>query len=183
MNNISFADVFNNFGYSMFDNIVIPPNVEKEILINSIIDKVMLYQPLFTDYNFLTIKTNLFFSKNAEVFARLSDAFKMEYNPLHNYDSTEQIVDKATNTRTGQNVDTSKVSAFDVDTFSNSDQMQSDINEQDVNEYNHELRRFGNIGVTTSQQMIESELNVRPKLNIYDVIANLYFNEFCIATI
>ena len=35
----------------------------------------------------------------------------------------------------------------------------------------------GNIGVTTSQQMIQSEIELR-KFNIYDYIADLYANEF-----
>jgi hypothetical protein len=38
----------------------------------------------------------------------------------------------------------------------------------------------GNIGVTTSQQMLESELKIR-EWNLYDHIADLFVTEFCIA--
>lgn len=38
----------------------------------------------------------------------------------------------------------------------------------------------GNIGVTTSQQMLESELEVAPKLNIYSYITNEFKKRFCV---
>lgn len=42
---------------------------------------------------------------------------------------------------------------------------------------NHELTRYGNIGVTTSQQMLEAERAVR-NFSIYDVIASLICSQF-----
>lgn len=42
-------------------------------------------------------------------------------------------------------------------------------------------RAHGNIGVTTSQQMLEAELNIQ-KFNVYEEIANLFLTEFVIYT-
>lgn len=42
-------------------------------------------------------------------------------------------------------------------------------------------RAHGNVGVTTSQQMLEAELNIS-KWNLYDEVADLFLNEFCIYT-
>lgn len=44
---------------------------------------------------------------------------------------------------------------------------------------NLENRIHGNIGVTTSQQMLESELKLQ-YWNLYDKISNLFMKEFCI---
>ena len=38
----------------------------------------------------------------------------------------------------------------------------------------------GNIGVTTSQQMLEQELLVAPKLNVYNYIMESFKNRFCL---
>ena len=38
----------------------------------------------------------------------------------------------------------------------------------------------GNIGVTTSQQMLEQEIELTPKLNIYNIILESFRNRFCI---
>lgn len=43
----------------------------------------------------------------------------------------------------------------------------------------HEARLHGNIGVTTSQQMLQAELDVQ-RFNLYDNIADLFVEEFCI---
>lgn len=40
----------------------------------------------------------------------------------------------------------------------------------------------GNIGVTTSQQMLESEMKLRGEYNIYNMITDLWISEFCIMT-
>ena len=40
-------------------------------------------------------------------------------------------------------------------------------------------RLYGNIGVTTSQQMLQSELDVA-RWNVYEQIADLFVDEFCI---
>lgn len=55
----------------------------------------------------------------------------------------------------------------------------SRTNEETVAE-TYTQRRQGNIGVTMSQQLLEAELNVRPKLNIYDFIANSFKKKFTI---
>lgn len=43
----------------------------------------------------------------------------------------------------------------------------------------HTGRLHGNIGVTTSQQMLQAELDIS-KWNLYDEIADLFISEFCI---
>ena len=43
----------------------------------------------------------------------------------------------------------------------------------------HEARLFGNIGVTTSQQMLKDELDIAT-WNLYDHISDIFIEEFCI---
>ena len=45
----------------------------------------------------------------------------------------------------------------------------------------HTGRTHGNIGVTTSQQMLQAELEVA-KFNVYNELADLFLQEFCIYT-
>lgn len=44
----------------------------------------------------------------------------------------------------------------------------------------NDIEAFGNIGVTTSQQMLESELELAPKLNVFNYIIESFKNRFCI---
>lgn len=43
----------------------------------------------------------------------------------------------------------------------------------------HSIRAYGNIGVTTTQQMLQSERDI-VQFNIYDFIADSFKNEFCL---
>ena len=51
---------------------------------------------------------------------------------------------------------------------------------EDETETSRESRIHGNIGVTTSQQMLEQEIEVAPKLNIINLMIESFKNRFCI---
>ena len=119
---------------------------------------------------------------------KLAEAMFSDYNPVDNYNMIENrstLLEETTNTENEEKV-VNKYSGF------NSDEM-SDVSESDTEgsidttktttggKVNNELTRRGNIGVTTSQQMIESEYNLRKKnlLNlIYHDIDTILFIDY-----
>jgi len=89
-------------------------------------------------------------------------------------------------TESGQNNSTDSEA---ISTQSTNEQSGSGENNRDVkgdnkyetdNNLSHNAHLYGNIGVTTSQQMLESEIKLRQNINIYDVIAEIFFKELCI---
>lgn len=52
-------------------------------------------------------------------------------------------------------------------------------NENAINSRSHSMRAFGNIGVTTSQQMLQAELDI-DAWNVYEHITDLFIDEFCV---
>lgn len=122
---------------------------------------------------------------------KLVDTLSLEYNPIENYSMTEKGKDtrtpnitqtnKGTNTNTAE-VDTAittgkttfdKSDSFINDTRSTNKGTNTDTQGIDTTvttagneKTEHELTRSGNIGVTTSQQMIESER----KLAMFSVV-------------
>lgn len=115
---------------------------------------------------------------------KLHDAMFADYNPIQNYDSTEEITrsgdDKvSTNTDLKQ---TSKVSAFNSSVMQDNAEIDNSglaANNYSKTDYNSKVKttRYGNIGVTTSQQMIESEIELR-KQNFLELIFNDVDNVF-----
>ena len=77
--------------------------------------------------------------------------------------------DKSSSTSSGSNVSNSTTKANGT------------INENETGTNKRTGRAHGNIGVTTSQQMLESELKIA-RWNLYDEIADLFLSEFCIYT-
>ena len=85
---------------------------------------------------------------------------------------------------------TNKVAGFDSATLVDHDESISSASGTDRTELTHgetiddtasrTSRIHGNIGVTTSQQMLESELDIAPRLNFYRFIAEEFKKRFCI---
>lgn len=129
------------------------------------------------------IKMKYFFGWN-----KLAEALFSDYNPIENYNMVENketdyeektesdISETTTNSYNGFNADDMKdvsKSVLDAD---------NTVTKTDTGtKTKNELIRSGNIGVTTSQQMIESEYNLRKKnlLNlIYTDIDSILFIDY-----
>lgn len=70
------------------------------------------------------------------------------------------------------------------DDYSGTDKTKENIKENETNdrELIHTAHLFGNIGVTTSQSMLRDEVAVRTDINLYSLISELIYREFCIYT-
>lgn len=147
-------------------------------------------------------------SRMSENLKKSLDAFNTEYNPLENYDKNEEITytfgetkeifskgEQTNKTITGEShgMDIYSESTYEQDTFVNKNKSESNIDERTdtmtdgqrsdnrtISSYQNvtKNRTHGNIGVTTSQQMLESELEMRKHDIIFDYIkdfADKYF--------
>lgn len=79
-----------------------------------------------------------------------------DYNPIENYRMTETGADGATSTASGDN--TTAVTTYDSATLRDTQKDTNNANSQ--TNTTHNLTRSGNIGVTTSQQMLQSERDI-----------------------
>jgi len=92
-----------------------------------------------------------------------------EYNPIHNYDMSEEE-------KVGSKISTSSDVKVGTYGFNSSTSVpQSDNNSSTVSEGNkednvRELTRKGNIGVTSSQNLIEQEIDLRTKHKMLEII-------------
>lgn len=124
-------------------------NHSNEKWISPLFEKLYGMNPSTT----LTTLANIIINKFSDKWNRLYDAFiTTTYDPIENYSMTEE-----SNANTDMNVN-SKIYGFNSETGVNA----SDTNTNGSKLTNTaELTRSGNIGVTTSQQMLESELKLR----------------------
>lgn len=87
-----------------------------------------------------------------------------EYNPIENYNMEEKAKDVSKGSENGSNSDTMKHSDTPQGTIDRIDSYMSAATKNEAShqnktdsELNHEASRHGNIGVTTTQQMIDQE--------------------------
>lgn len=114
---------------------------------------------------------------------KLYEALQIEYEPLENYSMTEHeeheydITDKLT----GSTETTDQIYAYDSEDPSNQakSKTEPDTENKRDDDGERELTRSGNIGVMTSQQMLESEFEFRKKL-LLNIIRDDIVNELTI---
>ena len=102
-------------------------------------------------------------------------------------ESEEEHADTTENTRSAfdsesyQPHDKSETSGSSSGSTDTTDSMEGSgtLEEKTGNKSSHKGHLWGNIGVTTSQQMLQSELDIAA-WNIYEHITDLFIKEFCI---
>lgn len=92
------------------------------------------------------------------------------------HDSENTTTRTGTNTRTTTGTSETEYNTEETDTGTQT----TEDSGSDTQTRNYTLTRNGNIGVTTSQQMLESELVLRAKWNIYGLIAAEFQREMCV---
>lgn len=92
------------------------------------------------------------------------------------YDS-DTYQPKGKNTLSGNEKRSATDTVTDTGNASGENERQGEFSEQ--HSFTHSAREYGNIGVTTSQQMIEAEREV-VKFNIYDYITDDFKSRFCL---
>ena len=118
---------------------------------------------------------NIIYTKYGGKWIKEYATLSLQYNPINNYDMTEQMTNDITthqfghtNTRTDNTNETTETekAGFNSSTYSPVDKVSTKGNAGTVADVetgtntdtrNYRLTRSGNIGVTTSQQMVESE--------------------------
>lgn len=194
---------------TLFDGMVLPDDINDDDTKKLIVDDIILRHgdtPLFIpEPTVMKYYITSWSTRMLPIFTRMYAACTAEYNPIENYDRqedrTETTEDTMGNTRTldtntattGTNTTEDSVSAENVTTFSpDTKSVQTpDLDVADTGtvtddgSYDGSLtidsHIHGNIGVTTSQQMLESELTLVPKLDIIRIISDSWAAEFCLA--
>ena len=196
-----------NYDNTLFDGLKLPEGIERETCINEIISRCDEFEIVYPNIEFLKFKIGHFGAKHYRTFDKWIKALGIEYDPLFNFDRNEEYEDITSGSASGTTKGKSgtelqsdnrgnterQVSAFDADDYSPKEKNidatgnttktdgtdESETSSKTDSKVTHKARLYGNIGVTTSQQMLQSELDIA-RFNIYSQIADLFAEEFCI---
>ena len=189
-----------NWDNTIFDKLNVPSDLNKTTLVNNILLRSGEFEVMYADPDFMKDAIGMFSDTWQPTFERWVKALAIEYNPLENYDRKEDWSDtrnasdsgtsSSSTSGTTSSTTTNKVSAYDAgDSLTTRDQAQtygadgsssSGSSSSSSHEgAKHDGRIHGNIGVTTSQQMLVSELDLG-YWNVYEKITDLFLTNFVI---
>lgn len=107
-------------------------------------------------------------------FDTLAASTEQEYNPINNYDMTETGRDE---TRSNASGDTTSFSTTYDDSNTERETGKTSTSGNTSEAFIHSLQRSGNIGVTTSQQMLQSERDIA-KFDFIGYVAEKIITEY-----
>ncbi len=192
----------------LFVNLTLPEGIDKDILTNNILLKGADFEVMYSDPYFLQDAIGMWSGKWQRTFEKWVDALSLEYNPLENYDRKEDWSDtlnKGVKTSARRdngnersfnqykNETETEVSAFDSSSYQPSEKITETPSGVIIDKFGEgtsgsetensktvrDGRIHGNIGVTTSQQMLQSELDIAA-WNLYEHITDIFLEEFVI---
>lgn len=202
---------------------VVPAAVDRETVINSMCLETVDLELLYSDPRAMKIAIDVWSHRRLPVWTKLEATLHYEYNPIHNYDRTEERQSGIRRkTQTNQNRDfesgedikvsesstdnnnsdtTTQKAGYDgqrlvtservtedrtlvhsADNSSSDDIKSTDTLDRDEDETVNEaafLRNYGNIGVTSTQQLIEQERQIS-EFDIVQYIVDDFKSELCI---
>lgn len=164
----------------LFKDAVFPDDIDKSLVIDTIMLMYGELEPLYKDADFMQMAVTSWAAKWYHAFDRWSIALSEDYDPLHNYDRTEEWTDKTNSKVVSDATTASNRSSYDSATLQPYDSVDYDNTDTVTAGSSHDGHIYGNIGVTTSAQMLEGEITVRTNYNLYNMIADCFANELCL---
>lgn len=188
-----------NLNMDLFSELTLPKGLNKQTLVDTILLTGGEFEVLYSDPVALQSFIGIWSKKQQPTFERWVNALSIDYAPLENYDRNEYWTDHTEGTGSSDSDgsintttnDTSELqkSAYDQATYSPYEKTinggtvgtttSDDTSTSMSNDGVHRGRVHGNIGVTTSQQMLEAELNLG-YWNVYEKITELFLKEFVV---
>lgn len=151
------------YNEQLFDGLRLPSGVNKDTFVNNLLAETAEFEVIYPDAEFMANMIAVWSEKELPVWEKLDETLHYDYDPISNYDRHEE------STNTGESL--GKVAGYNATDLVNSSGASTDVKRN--------ARMWGNIGVTTTQQMIEEERRVS-EFNISDYIIESFKRRFCL---
>lgn len=185
---------------TLFDGAEVPENIDKNILIDTIMQECGELKPYYQNPAWLKHNINNWFKAMYFSFDKMMNAIKSEFSPIENYDryevrKTSESESAATSVSDSSSSlhsesDQHDVSAFNESGYSPADQNRIASRESGANatdsksnrnrDYYEESHLHGNIGVTRADEMIRSTIRMYEDIYVYKLIARMFEKEFLV---
>lgn len=153
-----------NWDNTILDGLTVPEGVDKSVLINNLLRECAELEILYPQPDALKFFVTEWSKERLPVWTRLEATLHYEYDPISNYDRREEW-----NNSASSSAKTAGYNSDDADVPDAASEGRT----------NSSGRAYGNIGVTTTQDMIEQERRVSD-FCIDHIIISEFKKTFCL---
>lgn len=192
---------------SVFDELTLPEGIDLETLKGTILLRCQEFELLYPDPEFMRSAVKIWGMKNYWTFNKWIELINKHYDPLYNKDYYEEYEDihSGESSQSDDHTRTDNLKSETDGTVTHSEKAFNDTNMVDISKDttdgevnhtgtqrdagslngtysrtdNHTYHGYGNIGITSAQELFQKEAEVA-RFNLYEQIADLFCQEFCI---
>lgn len=165
------------FNSALFDKFRVPEQIDKQDVIDSIILECAELPVIYTNWDILQGAIGSLSKRRLHSWGRMATALLEDYNPLHNFDRYEDSSEDERINSSGNATSVNSVNGYNGD--AEHDRQKTDGKSETKRGNKHSAHLYGNIGVTTSAQMLDGELEIR-KHDLISIIVREFKENFCI---
>ena len=160
-----------SFRGDILDDFKLPEGIDRDDFVEMLLFDTAELELLTPDPDIIKQLLGRWSNVRVNAWAKMLDTETVEYNPIHNYDRQEDWVDDGT----GSSITDLSVAGFNDADMADRERTGTGTTTQS----RHTARISGNIGVTTTQQMLESERESRKYSTVYEIIGE-FKERFCL---
>lgn len=160
-----------SFRSDILDDFKLPEGIDRDDFIEMLLFDTAELELLTPDPDIMKQLLGRWSNVRVNAWSKMLDTETVEYNPIHNYDRQEDWVDDGT----GSSITDLSVAGFNDADMADRERTGTGTTTQS----RHTARISGNIGVTTTQQMLESERESRKYSTVFEIIGE-FKERFCL---
>ena len=164
---------------TILDGLIVPAGMNGDIVKQNLLLETESMEILYPAAPFLKAAITVWAAERKEVWDKLYDTTQLDYNPIENYDRQEESSSSNAGTSSGSTTVTNSNTAYNSNTFTDTAQSNTSGNNQSNSAGSFRSRIHGNIGVTTSQQMVEAQRQV-VQFCMTQYIIDDFISRFCV---
>lgn len=176
---------------NIFQGLQVPEGLNRESVINEILLQCAELEIVYPSIDIMKLAITTWSVANQYTWQKLYDTMVVEYNPIWNVDASVTDILSGSENRdisrsgSGDLTSTESVKGFNSDTWAESRKNTQDASDSEtvdddlIKSETRTQQRTGNIGVTTTQQMLEQERAIA-EFNMISYIAQSFKQRFCL---
>lgn len=164
---------------TILDGLMLPAGMDADNVKDNLLLETESMEILYPNAPFLKAAIAVWSKERFDVWTKLYATTVLDYNPIENYDRMEESKSDSSGSSSGSTTTTASATSYNSDDFADTAKNVTGGNNQNVSTGRYKSRVHGNIGVTTTQQMIEQERR-SVEFCMTEYIINDFISRFCV---
>lgn len=167
-----------NYAPDVFDDMQLPDQLDKNILISNIVMNFAELEVLYPDPKFMKTAIGQWSASRLESWVKMQTVLYAEYDPFINIKRDEERTITETRDLSGSGEATGQVSAWNEENFQNRNKSITETSDEGTITTHETFHVEGDSAITDAQDVLKKEMDVRLKYSLYGIIQEEFKQRF-----